>query len=170
MFYQNLAFRRNSTVCMGFYFLWSHVPFEYISSSMSPPLHCESAHCVLQMLDVEVSSVADTTRCDLWTSRCSSVSICEELLRESGLPLGSELTLKIFTWRRDRVRDGAESWLSSQEWTALTGNPSSDPSICPGWFTTAWISNLRDSDSLFWPPQTLHSYTHVHTQTTEVTL
>lgn len=59
MFYQNLAFRRNSTVCMGFYFLWSHVPFEYISSSMSPPLHCESARCVLQMLDVEVSSVAE---------------------------------------------------------------------------------------------------------------
>lgn len=76
---------------------------------MSPPLHCESARCVLQMLDVEVSSVADTTRCDLWTSRCSSVSICEELLREWGLPLESELTLKIFTWRRDRVRDGAES-------------------------------------------------------------
>lgn len=164
MFHQNLAFRTNSTLFMGFHFLRSHVPFEHISSSMSPPLHCDSACSVLQMLDVEVSSVAEIrpdvicgpADVPVWASVRSFLENQDFWWNQSW---------HLFTWSRDRVGDGAESWLSSQECTVLAESPSSDPSICTGRFTTAWISNLRNSDTLFWLPQTTSIIcAHTHTQ------
>lgn len=164
MFHQNLAFRTNTTVSMGFHFLWSHVPFEHISSSMSPPLHCDSAHSVLQILDVEVSSVAE-----IWPDViCGPADVpvwasVRSFLENWDFRWNQSWHLKYLLGGGMGLGDGTESWLSSQECTALVENPSSDPSICTGWFTMAWISNSRDSDTLIWPPQTtslICAYTH----------
>lgn len=48
----------------------------------------------------------------------------------------------------------------------LLENPSLVPSTCFRQFTAACISSYRDSDTLFWPPQTP---THIHTHTSPLT-